>query len=485
MQKSIFVRYFTVCASLVFVSITILGALFLVFASQYFKEDKFKFLESNVEQAAMLARMDYEEDNAFDIPQLESYYHALSTTRDAIFFMTDQDGHVIFCTEGENCPHYKSQIPQSVLSNLRTSGKYSEMGKLGDFYKEHYYTVATQVSTKRNTHIAYVFTSMHASKQLQTFLNEMLKMFLISSISVLCLTFIIVYFVTLQMVKPLRQMSLAAQKFGKGELNTRLDVSTYDEMGQLAMALNNMAQSLSSQEIMRRSFIANISHELKTPMTSISGFVDGILDGTIPPEKQKYYLQIVSDETKRLSRLVRTMLNLSRIEAGEMKINKSKINIVDTICQTVFSFEQQIEKKHLTIKGLDHEKVMIEADADLMHQVIYNLTENAVKFVDEGGYLEFSIHTIGEETFISVKNSGAGISKAEMNKVFERFYKTDKSRGLDKNGVGLGLYIVRSIINLHGGDITVNSIEGEYVEFVFSVPAKNPPTTMQSKFKKS
>ncbi|WMJ23809.1 HAMP domain-containing sensor histidine kinase [Paludicola sp. MB14-C6] len=489
MQKSIFVRYFTVCASLVFISITILGALFLVFASRYFKEDKFKFLQSHVEQAAIIARFDLEEDGDLDVAKLQNTFRALSLTVDATIFMTDAQGHVMFCTEQGNCPHKDKQIPQSVLSTLSSDGKYSEMGKMGDFYSRHYYTVATQVSTRTNTRVAYVFTSMHASKQLQTFLNEMLKMFLFSSVAVLFLTFIIVYFVTLQMVKPLRQMSLAAQKFGKGELNTRLEVSSYDEMGQLAMALNNMAQSLSTQEIMRRSFIANISHELKTPMTSISGFVDGILDGTIPPEKQKYYLQIVSDETKRLSRLVKTMLNLSRIEAGEMKINKSRINIVDTICQTVFSFEQQIDKKHLTIKGLDHEKVMIEADPDLMHQVVYNLTENAVKFVDEGGFLEFSIYEIGDNTFVSVKNSGVGLTKEEMNKVFERFYKTDKSRGLDKNGVGLGLYIVRSIVNLHGGDITVNSVEGEYVEFVFSVPSKvppkNPTTALQNKFKKS
>lgn len=489
MQKSIFTRYFTVCASLVFISITILGALFLVFASQYFKEDKFNFLKSNVEQAAMLARMDYEEDGDFDVSELESYYQALSSTGGATFILADHQGRVLFSTYNNGNIRFNQQIDQSILNKLHSNGKYSEMGKLGDFYKEQYYTVATQVETKRNTHIAYVFASMHASQQLQIFLNEMLKIFLFSSISVLFLTFIIVYFVTLQMVKPLRQMAIAAQKFGKGELHTRLEVTSSDEMGQLAMALNNMAQSLSSQEIMRRSFIANISHELKTPMTSIAGFVDGILDGTIPPEKQKYYLQIVSDETKRLSRLVRSMLNLSRIEAGEMKINKTKINIVDIICQTVFSFEQQIEKKNLTICGLDHEKVIIEADADLMHQVIYNLTENAVKFADEGGYIEFSIHTMGDETYVSVKNSGAGLSKSEMSNVFERFYKTDKSRGLDKNGVGLGLYIVRSIVNLHGGEITVNSIEGEYVEFVFSVPTNNRQITTQNKpqgkFKKS
>lgn len=144
-------------------------------------------------------------------------------------------------------------------------------------------------------------------------------MFLISAATVLIITSIAVYFITIQLVKPLRQMADAAKRFGRGEFDTRLEVTSYDEMGQLAMALNNMAQSLSTTENARRSFTANVSHELKTPMTTISGFVDGILDGTIPPEQERHYLTIVSGETKRMSRLVRTMLNLSRIEAGEME----------------------------------------------------------------------------------------------------------------------------------------------------------------------
>ncbi len=371
------------------------------------------------------------------------------------------------------------------MKPLKKDGKYTEMGRLGGMYPDHYYTVASPIVTSNGQVIAYVFSSTYASEQLQRFLNEMLKMFLISAVAVLILAFIIIYFVTLQMVKPLRQMSIAAQKFGRGEFDTRLEINSYDETGQLAMALNNMAQSLSSLENMRRSFTANVSHELKTPMTSIAGFIDGILDGTIPPEKHKHYLQIVSDEVKRLSRLVKTMLNLARIEAGEMEIKREKINIVDTICQTVFTFEQQIDKKRIDVIGLDHEKVLVEADSDLIHQVVYNLTENAVKFVNDGGYIEFGFKTEGSKTYVSVKNSGAGLSKEEIPKIFDRFYKSDKSRGLDKNGVGLGLYIVRSIVNLHGGDIIVRSVEGEYSEFVFSISAVKPPSIIQSKFKKS
>lgn len=215
---------------------------------------------------------------------------------------------------------------------------------------------------------------------------------------------------------------------------------------------------------------ANISHELKTPMTTIAGFVDGILDGTIPPEKRDHYLQIVSGEVKRLSRLVRSMLDIARIEAGEMPLKPVVFDVNDTVCRTIFTFEQSIEAKHLEVRGLDTPKMMVEADPDLIHQVIYNLVDNAVKFVNDGGYLEINYTVENGWVYVGVKNSGQGIPKEEISKVFERFYKSDRSRSLDKNGVGLGLYIVQSIINLHGGNIMVRSTEGEFCEFVFSLP---------------
>lgn len=486
MQKTIFTKYYMVCSTLIIVSITILGALFLVFAAQYFKEDKYKLLQSNADRAATVAAHNYEKNQYLDKRELVDLYSAMSQTIDATFFVVNSSGRTILCTEKSPCNHTTYTVPDSVMQAIVKDGAYSEMGRLGGIYSDHYYTYAQPIKSEGNgRNIAFIFVSTHASQQLQMFMNEMLKMFLFSAIAVLVLTFIIIYFVTMSMVKPLRRMSIAAQKFGRGEFDTRLEITTYDEMGQLAMALNNMAQSLSTMEATRRSFTANVSHELKTPMTSIAGFIDGILDGTIPPEKHSYYLKIVSDETKRLSRLVRTMLNLAKIEAGEMRINKSCINIVEIICQTVFTFEQPIEKKQLVIRGLDHDKVIVDADPDLIHQVVYNLTENAVKFVNEGGYIEFSFIVDGPKTYVSVKNSGAGLSKDEIPKIFDRFYKTDKSRGLDKNGVGLGLYIVQSIINLHGGDIIVRSVEGEYSEFVFSLPTPKPQSKLQPKFKKS
>lgn len=170
-------------------------------------------------------------------------------------------------------------------------------------------------------------------------------------------------------------------------------------------------------------------------MTSIAGFIDGILDGTIPPEKERHYLSIVSDEVKRLSRLVRSMLNIAKIEAGEMKLKPTVFDVNEVVLSSIFTFEQTIDAKHLEIKGLDAGKIMVEADEDLIHQVVYNLLENAVKFVNEGGYIEVSYTVDPKRTYINIKNSGEGIPKDEISKVFDRFYKTDRSRSIDKTGV--------------------------------------------------
>ena len=164
------------------------------------------------------------------------------------------------------------------------------------------------------------------------------------------------------------------------------------------------------------------------------------------------------------------MLNIARIEAGELEINPDLFDVNDTVIKTVFTFEQPLEAKNIEVRGLDGGKVMVEADPDLIHQVVYNLIENAVKFANEGGYIEVNYTEDDTYTYVGIRNSGEGISKDEIPHVFDRFYKTDKSRSRDKGGAGLGLHIVRSIINLHGGDIVVRSVEGEYCEFVFSIP---------------
>ena len=266
-------------------------------------------------------------------------------------------------------------------------------------------------------------------------------------------------------------MSEAARCMGDGDFSKRIPVTTEDEVGELAIAFNNMTDSLVKLESTRRSFVANVSHELKTPMTTICGFIDGIIDGTIPPEKETEYLRIVSDEIKRLSRLIQSMLSLSKLESGEMNVNISEFKLSTVLIDIVVALQQRIESKNIIITGLDAlSNATIKADKDLIHQVLYNLTDNAVKFTLDGGEINFKILTNPSGTSFIIKNYGVGIDGKDLPHVFDRFYKIDKSRSAVKESTGLGLYIAKTIIDIHHGHITVRSKNNEYTEFEFLLP---------------
>ena len=485
MRKSLFVRYFAICAAVVIIAFTLLGVIMMLVAAQYFKSEKYDLLKNNAVSAAVLTAGNCRYDPLaktveLDVPAIQRSYTILARAIDARLLLVDGTGKVNL----ENAGQFENEkfsvetvfnsapditVSEKILKRV-DEGEYFEVGTLGGLYSSQQYIYGLPVKVDDGTAIGYLFVSTPATAMME-FLMQVLQMFCLSAVAVILLSFSVFYVITLQMVKPLRRMAYAAKRFGSGDFSERLEVQGEDEIAALALELNNMAQSLSVLESSRRSFVANVSHELRTPMTTISGFVDGVLDGTIPKEKEKEYLTIVSDEIKRLSRLVRMMLNMSRLESGEVKPNLVDFDLLDVILQTLFSFEHPIEEKNVNIEGLDHEKVIVEADQDLIHQVVYNLVENAVKFVNEGGRISFSFRAEQGRTYVAIRNSGEGLSKEEIQRVFERFYKSDKSRGLDKTGVGLGLNIVRSIVAMHGGEITVRSEEGSYCEFEFDLPS--------------
>ncbi|MDE7389842.1 MAG: HAMP domain-containing histidine kinase, partial [Lachnospiraceae bacterium] len=309
------------------------------------------------------------------------------------------------------------------------------------------------------------------------YVMTLVKIFCSAAIVTFALVFCFVGLFSYRLTKPLQQMSRAAKAFGNGDFSKRVRVDGNDEIAELAKAFNNMADSLSVSEGMRRTFIANVSHELKTPMTTIAGFIDGILDGTIPRERERHYLNIVTVEVKRLSRLVTSMLALSRIDSGELKMVRQSFDVSATVLNTFLTFEQKIEQRSITVTGFDEsEPLFVEGDPDMIHQVVYNLVENATKFTNEGGSINVSVVNEGNRAVVAIRNTGPGISSEQIGFVFDRFYKTDKSRSHDKNGMGLGLYLVKTIVQLHGGEITAESVEGEYTTFTFWLPKRKEMT---------
>ena len=215
--------------------------------------------------------------------------------------------------------------------------------------------------------------------------------------------------------------------------------------------------------------MANVSHELKTPMTTIAGFADGILDGTIPPERERECLQIISNETRRLSRLVRRMLDLSRLEAADRAGAQEQFNVTEVMLRVLVSLESKINSRQLDVDtDLPDNPVLVWGDPDSITQVCYNLLDNAIKFSTPGSALGISVTTGGGKAHVSVRNHGETIPEGELSMLFDRFHKTDRSRSIDRDGVGLGLYIVKSILDLHKEDITVTSKDG-VTEFTFTL----------------
>lgn len=292
-----------------------------------------------------------------------------------------------------------------------------------------------------------------------------------SSVWVMLAAVIATYFITERIIHPLRTMTTAAKRFARGDFTARVTVYGKDEVSELGNAFNNMAESLDSLEKMRNSFLANISHDLRTPMTTIAGFVEGITSGAIPPEKHEYYLGIISAEVHRLSRLVSQLLDVSRLESGERKFNFADFDIAEVARIILISFEKKIEDKRLDVEfDAEFDEMSVYADKDAIYQVLYNLCHNAIKFAKEGGKLRISIHyAANKKVKISVFDEGQSIAPEDRKMVFDRFYKTDTSRGLDKNGVGLGLYISKTIIDAHDEKIWVESVEGESSEFIFTL----------------
>lgn len=474
MQTSIFKRYLSITMAIIFLSFTMLGGVMMVFFGRYWRQEKKELLTQNATSIAQTASRFLHEasPDKYELQgeALMQFMAVFSTSIDADIFIADLDGAVLLgsyaCSKVEGI----EKVPEAYVEKA-SSGICESRGRIDNLYRENYYIIGVPMyATDGGPQVGVVFaaTSPASMNAMQL---EAFKIFLVAAVLALGISFCVVGLFAYRLVRPLRQMSAAARSFGAGDFSVRVPVTSEDEMGQLALSFNNMANSLTNSEGMRRSFIANVSHELKTPMTTIAGFIDGILDGTIPTAERDKYLHIVSDEVKRLSRLVKSMLDLSRIDSGEMKIHPSTFDITHTVVTTLLTFEQSIDEKQIEIAGLeDAAPIQVYGDPDLLHQVVYNLVENAVKFTNQGGTIRVQTIDSVDRTTVMIENTGPGIAPEDLPMVFDRFYKGDKSRSRDKNGMGLGLYLVRTILQLHGGNIRVSSIQGQYCRFEFTIP---------------
>ena len=270
---------------------------------------------------------------------------------------------------------------------------------------------------------------------------------------------------------PIRKLTKAASAYAQGDFTITADVHSNDELGYLAASINYMATELHTLEDDQRKFISNVSHDFRSPLTSIKGYIEAMLDGTIPVEMQEKYLNIILFETERLNKLTKSLLELNKFGSRGIMLDVTTFDINQTIKTTAQTFEGVCKEKHLSFDlTLTGEKLLVRADYGKIQQILYNLIDNAIKFSHNHATIYIETTTKNEKVFVSVKDTGIGIPKDSMNKIWERFYKSDLSRGKDKKGTGLGLAIVKEIINAHNENINCISTEGVGTEFIFTLP---------------
>ena len=361
----------------------------------------------------------------------------------------------------------ESDFPDLVIEE----GICSEFGTLGNFYSQSYYTVGVPVKSQTND-------SLYGTVLLSTppdFLNTLSSDLIVIAISSLVIATIaallMAYLMTRRILAPINAMSQAATAFSRGDFSSRVPISGADEIATLGRAFNEMAANLEKTEVIRQDLVTNITHELKTPMTTISGFVNGILDGTISPDRQTHYLKIVLMEINRLSRMVSQALFATRLSSGEEKLVMRPVDLGEIMRRTLLGFENAVNAKELSCAvQIPDLPTMVKADEDSMIQVLYNLIDNAIKYAFHRGYLRVTLRRSGGRAYVEVYNTGEGIPKESLPHIFDRFYKADSSRGINKESFGLGLYIIKAILNRHNTDIHVESEPGVYCIFFFDLP---------------
>ena len=477
MRKSISVAFFSLVSTLMVLVIVLMGFSEWVLFSNYFASDRYETLDQVVgvtQRAAQYLVQEAELPEGDELDTLSTKLEIIGESAEAYLFFTDNDGSILIASNPEML--HGDTVDEAVLTKADSVDKnYHLFSTLDGVLAEKSYISVSEMRSERGGHSGYLFLCS-SGEQLAEFKQQFWSNFLLSACVMLLCASVLTKLLMRRLTDPLQKVTDAAQRFGGGDLSVRVEgVEGEGEVADLARTFNRMAENIQSNDNSRGQFMGNIAHELRTPMTTLKGFVDGILDGTIPPDLQNHYLQLVSEETGRLARLIQNMLDLSKLESGEYQVNARMFNIWDTLTGVALSAEQRINDGMIEIEGLTmDEKVLVYADPDLIHQVVYNLLDNAIKFTPAGGTIRFSVERLGPEVEIAIWNSGQGISPEALPYVFQRFYKEDRSRGLHARGAGLGLNICKVLVNLSGGQIRVESQQGEWCRFVFTLPSQAP-----------
>ena len=391
---------------------------------------------------------------------------SLATGNDTIIWIINSNGQLILSTRQDISPDHPIDLdgfnPASWGSNYYQIGNF-----YGYFPEARLSTIAPiieDMNIKGYVAVHYLMSDLYQSRSGLLWIIQLLYIITYLVAAVLFLWY------SRYIRRPLREITKGASEFANGNLSYQIPLDSENEMGYLAKNLNYMADKLNRSGEYQRQFISNISHDFRSPLTSIKGYIEAMIDGTIPVEMQEKYLKIISYETERLEKLTRGLLTLNELDIQKRMLNIQPFDINGVIKATAASFEGSCTSRNILLELiLSGKELLAQADMEQIQQVLYNLLSNAIKFSPDNSTITIETTEKNGKIFVSVKDHGIGIPKASIHKIWERFYKIDRSRGKDQKGTGLGLAIVKEIINAHGQHINVISTEGIGTEFIFTL----------------
>ncbi len=401
---------------------------------------------------------------------IRSHFQALSSYLGAEIWLVNTDGTVLIDSTNSS-----SENTTAVIEDFDATDMGSHYYQIGDFYgmfSEETLTVSAPITYNYKPR-GYVLIHLPMSGLCEK-RDTLLNITYLTLLFLFAFSLLILGVFTFAVYRPLLKITSAAKQYAEGNFSYALEITGEDEISQLSATLNYMAHELGETDEYQKKFVANISHDFRSPLTSIKGYIEAILDGTIPPEMQEKYLNIVLMETERLTKLTNGLLTLNSFDTKKNRLELTAFDINGVIKDTVASFEGRCTARHISIALVfDARQQLVLADISKIQQVLYNLLDNAIKFSPDHSEITIETTLRHEKVFISVKDQGIGIPRDSMKKIWERFYKTDTSRGKDKKGTGLGLSIVKEIITSHGEHINAISTEGVGTEFIFTLPRVN------------
>lgn len=462
--RTIYWQNFLLTASVVMLTLALLGSAFFALTYSYAIDERSEEMQSKASVVSHMVSSYMESGSLTGLRELANF---ASSVTDAQFLICNADGNLLLTTD-PSLANRVLTVPKDISEGAMSSEPYAVRTTLGSIYADTHFVVGVPIESGGAT-VGFVL-AVTGARALTTMWRTFIGLFFMTAVTVLLLSFVVSAWVSMRQSHPIHEMAEATRRFADGNFDVRMhNYAGVTEITELADAFNNMADSIQETERQRREFIANVSHELKTPMTTIAGYTDGILDGTIPPEQEKEYLRIISDESRRLSRLVRRMLEVSQLQSRDLNRTKAPFDVCESMRRVLISMEKKITDRGLDVDAdIPDSGIMVLGDNDLITQVIYNLLENATKFARKGSALYLGVTTSNGKALVSVRNEGDTIPAEEIPLLFERFHKSDKSRSEDKDGVGLGLYVVKTILDQHKEHIAVTSENG-LTTFTFTV----------------